>query len=332
MSEYIPKELVEKAKSLTLLEYLNTYFPEEVVKKSNGTYTTKTHDSLIMSNGLWHRFSNNTGGKSAIDYFCKNGYSFKEAVKHILETMNANTNIEVSSLFQYDKNNNDLIKKEIVVPKRNENNIKVIDYLMSRGIDEEIINYCIINNLIYQEKGTEKVVFVGYDNDKNIKYCMLRATNNSRDMKDASGSSKEYSFRLLCDNSTSLHLFESAIDLLSYATLIKQSGFNFRNQNMISLSGVYQTSKDIAQSKVPIAIESYLKDNNIKDIILHFDNDKPGKNATKAFKLLLSDKYEVRDIPAPIGKDINDYLCYKVGLKNRNEIEKYKQKEEQSRT
>lgn len=33
MSEYIPKELVEKAKSLTLLEYLNTYFPEEVVKK-----------------------------------------------------------------------------------------------------------------------------------------------------------------------------------------------------------------------------------------------------------------------------------------------------------
>ena len=160
---------------------------------------------------------------------------------------------------------------------------------------------------------------------------MLRATNNSRDMKDASGSSKEYSFRLLCDNSTSLHLFESAIDLLSYATLIKQSGFNFRNQNMISLSGVYQTSKDIAQSKVPIAIESYLKNNNIKDIILHFDNDKTGRNATKAFKLLFSDNYEVRDIPAPVGKDINDYLCYKVGLKNRNEIEKYKQKEEQSR-
>ena len=126
MSEYIPKELVEKAKSLTLLEYLNTYFPEEVVKKSNGTYTTKTHDSLIMSNGLWHRFSNDTGGKSALDYYCKNGYTFKEAVKHILEVMNVNTNIEVSSPFQYEKNADNSRKKEIIIPKRNENNIKSI--------------------------------------------------------------------------------------------------------------------------------------------------------------------------------------------------------------
>ena len=55
------------------------------------------------------------------------------------------------------------------------------------------------------------------------------------------------------------------------------------------------------------------------------DNDNAGRNATKAFLFLLGEKYKVRDIPAPVGKDINDYLCYTLGLKNRKKIESYKQ-------
>ena len=43
------------------------------------------------------------------------------------------------------------------------------------------------------------------------------------------------------------------------------------------------------------------------------------------------DSYNVYDIPAPYGKDINDYLCYSIGLKNRQEIDKYKKKKEQNR-
>ena len=89
---------------------------------------------------------------------------------------------------------------------------------------------------------------------------------------------------------------------------------------MIALSGVYQTQKEISESKLPITIENFLKKNkNIEEIILHFDNDNAGRNATKAFLFLL------RDIPAPVGKDINDYLCYTLGLKNKEEIESYKQ-------
>lgn len=68
---------------------------------------------------------------------------------------------------------------------------------MNRGIDESIINYCIINNLIYQEESTNNVVFLGYDNNKNIKYAGLRSTDNERFMKDAKGSSKEFSFRIV---------------------------------------------------------------------------------------------------------------------------------------
>ena len=78
-------------------------------------------------------------------------------------------------------------------------------------------------------------------------------------------------------------------------------------------------------------VENYLnKYQDVQDIVLHFDNDRAGRQATKAMIIAL-DKYNVYDIPAPYGKDINDYLCYSIGLKNRQEIDRYKMKKEQSR-
>ena len=57
----------------------------------------------------------------------------------------------------------------------------------------------------------------------------------------------------------------------------------------------------------------------------NFDNDRAGREATKALIFALN-RYNIYDIPAPYGKDINDYLCYKLGLKERQEIEQYKKK------
>ena len=59
-------------------------------------------------------------------------------------------------------------------------------------------------------------------------------------MYDAKGSSKECSFRILAkEKVNSIHLFEGAIDLLSYATLLKEKGTDWRKINLISLSGVF---------------------------------------------------------------------------------------------
>ena len=135
-------------------------------------------------------------------------------------------------------------------------------------------------------------------------------------MRDAKGSSKEFSFRLSSKiNNNSLHIFESSIDLLSYATLLKNKGYDYTNQNLLSLAGVYQPSSNIEQSKIPIAVQNFLNENkNIQDIVLHFDNDRAGRDATKALIIALN-KYNIYDIPAPYGKDINDYLCFSLGLK-----------------
>ena len=325
MSNFVPKELVEQAKQIDLLTYFMNNNPSELVKKGTNTYSLKSHDSVIISNGLWHRFSTNQAGKTAVDYLIKvEKMTFLEAVKTVL-----NRNIKT---YIIPKNGTNNVPKRIVIPEKSDTNKKVIEYLKNRGIDEDIILDCINKKLIYQENRTNNVVFVGYDNDGNIKYAGCRSTNDRKIMRDAKGSSKEFSFRLLSNiKNNSLHIFESSIDLLSYATLLKQKGYDYKNQNLLALAGVYQPSQNIEQSKVPIAVKTFLEKNTyIENIVLHFDNDRAGREATKALIIALN-KYNVYDIPAPYGKDINDYLCFKLGLKKRQEIEQYKMKKVQNK-
>ena len=117
-----------------------------------------------------------------------------------------------------------------------------------------------------------------------------------------------------------IDLFECAIDLLSYATLMKLEGKNWRQLNLVSLAGVYSPKQNIGDSKVPVTVRDLLeKDKSIKRIILHLDNDIAGRKATKALQTILSDKYEVVDDPPKCGKDVNDFLCIKLGIFKKHE-------------
>ena len=99
-------------------------------------------------------------------------------------------------------------------------------------------------------------------------------------MGDCSGSKKDYSFQLGGGNGDEVHLFECAIDLLSFATLEKMKAKNWRELSLVSLSGVYSPAKKIEDSKVPVALQKYLSRHpNIRRIILHFDNDIAGRKA-----------------------------------------------------
>lgn len=308
---YISPEQIKELQKIDLLTYLQNYEPNELVHEGGNNYCTRTHDSLKISNGLWNWFSRGIGGKNAIDYLIKvKNYTFIEAVQ-LLSSCNPKINsFSVSTTRKKQK-------CEIKIPKKSASCSKVKEYLINRGIAENIVDECIANKLIYQEENTDNVVFVGYDNCNNIRYAGCRATNNSRYMRDATGSDKKYSFRLLANvPNTTLHVFESSIDLLSYATILKYKGIDYKNENLIALAGIYQPAKVIEQSKVPIAIDCYLKEHtNCKNIVLHFDNDSAGRNATKAIQIVIPKEYIVVDCPVPYGKDVNDFLCYKLGLK-----------------
>ena len=303
---YIPPEIVEKAKEMDVLTYLQNYEPNELVKVGNGTYSTKTHDSIRISNGLWNWFSRGVGGKNAVSYLMKvKNYSFLDAIQTII----GNVSVKQPVIYREEKKE----KTEFVLPLKSINSERAKRYLVKRGIDLEIINECINSGLIYESEPNHNVVFLGTDEEKKYKYAFFRGTNDTRFMGESKGSDKAYTFRLLSNNeSERVHLFESAIDLLSYATLLKMKNIDWKNENMISLGGVNKPSEEQeVNDKIPIAIIKFLENNsNIKQIYLHFDNDEIGEKASKALMEKLSNKYEVIDNRPPVGKDCNDYLKY----------------------
>ena len=82
---YYTKEQIQQARQVDLLTYLQRHAPGELVHVSGGTYCTKSHDSLKISNGKWCWWSHNIGGSTALDYLVKvRGYKLPEAVGLIL--------------------------------------------------------------------------------------------------------------------------------------------------------------------------------------------------------------------------------------------------------
>ena len=47
---YVTREMIDRAKKMDLLTYLQTYEPQELVHFGGNTYCTREHDSLKISN------------------------------------------------------------------------------------------------------------------------------------------------------------------------------------------------------------------------------------------------------------------------------------------
>lgn len=213
--------------------------------------------------------------------------------------------------------------KVLLLPERSPSTDKVTEYLFGRGIDYGIIEYCISKGLVYESLPYHNAVFVGYDHERKPRYAAFRATNSTRIMGDCSGSDKHYSFRIADSTSDELHLFECAIDLLSFATLELMEGRDWREKNLVSLSGVYLSKKRPEESKTPMALSQFLDDNpHIRKVTLHFDNDAAGRSASMALKAKLGDQYEITDCPPQYGKDYNDFLCRRLGISREKHSER----------
>lgn len=176
---------------------------------------------------------------------------------------------------------------------------------MARCIDKEIMESCIADGLLYESLPYHNCIFVGFDGQGEAKYASYRAASPEKIMGDAPGSNKRYSFRLE-GRSDRKHIFESAIDMLSYATMLKLSGGDWRADTMLSLGGVYAPATPNKDMKVPAAITERLEKGGIKDIIFHLDNDLAGREATRRLTEKLQGEYKIRDEPPLYGKDCND--------------------------
>ena len=251
---YVTREMIDRAKKMDLLTYLQTYEPQELVHFGGNTYCTREHDSLKISNGKWCWFSRGIGGKTALDYLIKvKELPFTEAVERIVGRA-----AERPSVFharaQPEK------PKTLLLPPKSNSNTRVIAYLKSRGIDGGLIEQCIRSGQLYESLPYHNAVFVGMDRNGTPRYACLRGIGT--DFKgEATGSDKRFSFALpATGESRMLCVFESAIDLLSYATMAQAGGLSWRSQHLLSLAGVYKPQKETQEHRLPLALTQYLKD------------------------------------------------------------------------
>ena len=299
---FIPPEQLARAREMDLLTYLRCCEPEELVSAGGNTYATRSHDSLKISNGKWYWWSRGIGGSNALDYLTTvRELSLPDAVQRVLSA--AGTPMVEASRSKARPT------KNFSLPTKHADNRRVFSYLHGRGIDPEIINHCFKHGLLYESAQHHNCVFVGFAGDRPA-YAMQRGTlQEKRFVGEVAGSDKQYSFAVpvTSGSSTTLCLFESAIDALSYLTLLKQQGQDWRKANTLSLGGI----SGKGMQRLPPALSRYLKAAlHISRVVLCLDNDAPGRAAAASLRELL-EGYEVIDKPPARGKDYNDLLRHR---------------------
>lgn len=253
---WVSKEQIARAKEMDLFTYLERYEPNELVHVGGNEFSTRTHDSLKISNGVWHWFSRGIAGKTALDYLIHvKEMGFPEAVSFLADPplIIAPTNRPSPALAPRKKQNR---PSAFELPERSEDNRRAIEYLISRGIDRQIIQRCVYLGMIYESRQYHNVVFIGFDAEGKARYANQRGTlPNSTFRNEVDCSDKRYCFRLpTVSQSTHLVLFESAIDALSHASIEKKLGRDWRTAHRLSIGGV--AMKD-TESPLPLALEHF---------------------------------------------------------------------------
>ena len=155
---------IEAARRITVMQYLETYHPGELVRKTDREYCTRTHDSLIITpaNGFFHWFSRNVGGNNAIDYLTKvEGMDFVSAVRLLNEMAPVAASFQPAKAAPVKPHE----PRPFTLPTPDRNVEAVAAYLMHRGISPKVLRYCVGSGILYQTtRGNYRnCVFVGKD-------------------------------------------------------------------------------------------------------------------------------------------------------------------------
>ena len=310
--KYVSPDELKQARQCDLLTYLQAAQPQELVELRNGVYCLRSHDSLKISNGKWYWWSRGIGGRSALDYLIEvEGIPLVEAVQKI----NAMEGIEKSVPSFYVPSH-----KPFVLPERNSNNDRVLQYLQMRGIDREVIEMCIAFDTLFEDVH-HNCCFVGFDETRSPRYAMLRSSDPNRSfLQEVAGSDKRYSFSLPPTESTKLYITESAIDALSLYVLRDNAPDNY-----LSIAGA-NTPRG---NTLPLALEHYLSmHQQIESVCLCLDNVRAGIQAAKAIQARLPEHIRTELLLPKESKDYNEQLMRKKGLHNHVVTRKSKEKEE----
>jgi hypothetical protein len=161
----------------------------------------------------------------------------------------------------------------------------------------KVIRRCIKQGILYESRGYNYRVFVGFDPNGEARYAMQRGTFGDF-RQEVEGSVKRYGFHMPSyRESATLAIFESPIDALSHATL-----HPWEAVHRLSLGGTSSR-----------ALMQYIADHpHIRAVVACLDSDEAGRKGMATIRAMLPKEYIFIEKPPPEGKDYNEYLQSKL--------------------
>ena len=304
------QEQLEKANNIDLEDFLARRGAKlrRTGKESRFYYSDSggEHDSVSISGNRWYDHKNQTGGypiKFMQEFY---GLGFRQAVWELLDGETACENKAATMYENHKPRENQASRPSFALPEKAGNMKRLFAYLLkTRFLSRDVVKAFVDAHLLYQERKYNNIVFVGTDKDGNPKSASAKsAVSSAKGFRmTVTGSDCNYGF---CwrGGGEWLLVFESAVDMMSYATLYPKG---WMGQNYISLDGLS-----------PKAMLQFLEENEyVKEVYLCLDSDAAGIEACGKLKdLLLARGYTEEQVwqLSPACKDWNEVLKAKNGV------------------
>lgn len=298
----LPAENIKAAREVQLVDFLNTYRPGELVRKSRDEYCTKSHSSLRItpSKNLFHWCSQSKGGRGALEYLLTvEGMSFRSAVM-LLNEMELVPFQQARAAAEESSRTHDF-----TLPRPDKNAQAATAYLMHRGISPKVLRYCLNEGILYQTtRGNYRnCVFVGKDEGGVPRSAFQRGCQGTY-RGDVTGSQKKYGFLMQAENPDcdTVELYEAPIDAMSGATLRQYTDIGkWRSVHYLALSGLNYLPIDYFLQQHP----------QVKNVVLCFDRDEPGLRFAETVAQRLAERgFNVEKRLPAVGKDYNESLIW----------------------
>lgn len=300
----VTREQIDAAKKIRAIDFLRRYRSYELVpSQCRGEFELRSHDSFKINgeNSVWHWKSRDIGGKSALDYLIHvEGVGFLDAVQMLMDEAPV---VEQPLLANKPE------QREFLLPGAAPDNRRVYAYLLSRGIDRDVIDDCVRAGILYESAVYHNAVFLGTDGSGTPRYAFLRGTytKTTRHFRaEVAGSDKRYSFCLPPEGkSRRVAVYEAAIEVLAHLSLEQT-----RDKYRLSLGGIYAPKERSAATsfKKPTALTAFLEQHpNVCEIEICTNNDHAGRWAAEHIRREYEGKYRIiMNLPDREGADYGD--------------------------
>ena len=324
--------VLEQVRSLCIITFFEQYRGFTFIRNGS-TFRCKQHPSLAVKDDQrsWYWHSKGIGGYGALDYLIKvENMPFREAVKAVEPYLFITVIVDdeagpeseyapgpelspraivptpqqyKTSTVQQPKTPNAQQAKTLILPEKAAMPLRLHKYLCNRrGIDSDIVNALIQKGMLYEDR-RGNVVFVGHDEYGKPRFASLRGTYGDCSFRgDCAGSDKRYGFSVTAYvPSERLYIFESAIDLMSHASLANAEVGDktaWARHHRLSLAGT-------SDAAIPFFLNQH---KTVKELVFCFDNDPAGREAAVQMARKYAAMGYVTKNEPPQGKDFNEDL------------------------